>query len=76
MESSGEVGIGTTAPESLLQVGSGGYLQFSKSFAGAPTAADCDTDAERGRITIDTTNNLVYLCNGATRGWDSFILSD
>jgi hypothetical protein len=50
--------------------GSGEYLQFKNTSAGAPPAEDCDDDSERGRMSIDTTNNRLYICNGATRGWD------
>lgn len=66
--SGGNVGIGTTGPNSLFEVASTGYAQFSKTFAGAPTAADCDAAAEAGRVTYDTTNNYWYVCEG-TGGW-------
>jgi hypothetical protein len=46
------------------------YLRFKNTSAGAPPAGDCDDDSERGRMSIDTTNNRLYICNGATRGWD------
>ena len=74
--STDKVGIGTTTPESTLHVPDGKYFQAEDNNAGAPPAADCDTDAERGRQSIDTTNNLLYVCNGATRGWDYVALSD
>lgn len=47
-----------------------GYVRFSKTSTGAPTAGDCDNDAERGRLVIDTSNNRLYICNGASRAWD------
>ena len=76
----GNVGIGTLTspeyPESLLTVADSGYFQFRHTSAGAPLAADCDTDSERGRISIDTTNNRLYICNGAARGWDYVALTD
>lgn len=53
-----------------------GYLAFDKNGAGAPTAADCDADAERGRFYIDTSNNRLYICNGGTRLWDYVALTD
>lgn len=34
------------------------------------------SNAERGRMIIDTTNNRLYICNGATRGWDYVALTD
>lgn len=70
------VGVSTVAPNTLLEVGSGGYLQFDKTSAGAPPVNDCNDNAERGRMSIDTTNNLLYICNGAIRGWDSVALVD
>lgn len=51
-------------------------IQFDNSGAGAPTGTDCDADSERGRLFIDTTNNRLYVCNGATRGWDYAPLTD
>ncbi len=52
------------------------YLQFSKNSATSPAATDCDSDTERGRMSIGTTDNRVYLCNGAVRGWDYISLTD
>ena len=65
---SNAVGVGTTSPTSMFQVASGGYAQFSKNFAGAPTAGDCDDAAEVGRMTYDVTNNNWYVCTSAS-GW-------
>ena len=76
IKSTGNVGIGTTNPQSTLHVPDGKYLQAEDNNAGAPPSADCDADAERGRISIDTTNNRLYICNGATRGWDYAALTD
>lgn len=53
-----------------MHKGGSGYFQFAKTSAGAPPAADCDNNAERGRLSISTTNNRLYICNGASRGWD------
>ena len=72
----GNVGIGTTSPQSTLHVPDGKYAQFEDNNAGAPPAGDCDNNAERGRMSIDTTNNRLYICNGATRGWDYVALTD
>jgi hypothetical protein len=66
--SNSNVGIGTTGPQSLFHVGTGGYAQFEKTFAGAPTGTDCDAAAELGRVTVDTTNGRWYVCTG-TGGW-------
>lgn len=76
----GNVGIGTTTPQSTLSVGSVGdstasYMQIDNN-AGAPTAGDCDSDMERGRQILDSTNHRLYVCNGATRGWDYVALTD
>jgi hypothetical protein len=43
--------------------------------AGSPPPTDCDADNERGKMAIDTSNNRLYVCNGATRGWDYIALS-
>ena len=76
LTSGGNVGIGTTSPQSTLHVPDGKYAQFEDNNAGAPPAGDCDNNAERGRMSIDTTNNRFYVCNGATRGWDYIALTD
>jgi hypothetical protein len=72
----GNVGIGTAAPQSALHVPDGKYAQFEDFNAGAPPAGDCDADAERGRQSIDTTNFRLYICMGATRGWDYVALTN
>lgn len=72
----GNVGVGTTSPDSLLTVDSSGYLQFKATSAGNPPAGDCDSDSERGRLVIDTTNNRLMVCNGAVRGWDRIALTN
>lgn len=54
----------------------GVYLTAGDVNAGAPPAGDCDADAERGRLSIDSTNNLLYVCNGATRAWDTIALTN
>lgn len=70
------VGTDTPVPSTLLEVGSAGYLQFDISAAGPPPANDCNADSERGRVSIDTTNNRLYICNGATRLWDYVTLTN
>lgn len=62
--STGNVGVGTTAPQSALQVT--GYVQLDV-INGAPVATDCDAAAEYGRIKSDPTNNKLYMCGSA--GW-------
>ena len=52
------------------------YIQFGNNNAGAPPAADCDNNAERGRLSIDRSNNRLYICNGAVRRWDYITLTD
>lgn len=76
IQTNGFVGIGTTSPQSTLHVPDGKYAQFEDNNAGAPPATDCDADTERGRLSIDTTNNRLYVCNGAARGWDYVALTN
>jgi hypothetical protein len=52
------------------------YAFHITSGAGDPTAGDCDADAERGRLYLDTTNSKFYVCGGATRLWDHIVLTD
>lgn len=60
-------------------VADGDYLRVGDNNAGAPAAGDCNGtngDTNRGRISIDTTNNRLYVCNGITRQWDYVALTD
>jgi hypothetical protein len=47
-------------------------MQVSTIAGDAPTLVsdDCNADAERGRMVLDTTNDRLYICDGLTRGWD------
>jgi len=68
-------GIGTSLPQSKLEV-AGGYLQASYVTQGAPPAADCTNNAQRGRIVLDSANFQLYVCTGSARGWDHAVLID
>ena len=58
------------------------YAQLGRYGTEAPNDQDCDKDSEIGRIFID--NNVfgpdkgttLYICMGATRGWDNTDLLD
>lgn len=69
MKSDGKIGIGTDAPNSELEIV--GFLQID-TVSGAPTATDCDSNDERGRMIIDTTggSEKLYICPGVA-GWHS-----
>ncbi len=66
----GNVGVGTTSPQSALQVE--GYLQMD-TLTTAPPAADCDEMSERGRMKVDVANNVLYICTDS--GWASWAAS-
>jgi hypothetical protein len=70
VSNSGNVGIGTTTPQSTLQVN--GYVQLALT-AGAPPAVDCDNVAEYGRMKVDATGNKLYVCTST--GWKSTTLA-
>nr|HMU53323.1 hypothetical protein [Geminicoccaceae bacterium] len=57
----GNVGVGTSNPQSALHIPDGRYVQFQDNNAGAPPSGDCDNNNERGRMSIDTTNNRLYI---------------
>src|SRR3989338_2616598 len=46
-----------------LRIGPSGYLQFTKTSNGSPPTMDCDEDGERGKVSIATRNNRLYICN-------------
>ena len=62
----------------------GQYLQIDSTDDAAPPAADCDSDEERGRMSVANlprrflpgTQSRLYVCQGAARGWDYVLLSD
>ncbi len=67
-----------------LSVTEGQYLQIASTDDAAPPAADCDSDEERGRMSVANlprrflpgTQSRLYVCQGAARGWDYVLLSD
>lgn len=67
-----------------LSVPDGQYLQIDSTDDAAPPAADCDSDEERGRMSVANlprrflpgTQSRLYVCQGAARGWDWVLLSD
>ena len=64
INSAGNVGIGTTNPQSELQVI--GYTQLDLT-SGAPPATDCDEAQDRGRMKVDSAAGLLYVC--VDSGW-------
>ena len=62
----GNVGVGTSDPQSRLHVS--GYTQLDLT-DGAPPAADCDDGSEHGRMKVDATAgvSLLYICTAD--GW-------
>ena len=65
IDQSSNVGIATGTPMSGLHVGPGKYAQFEHQTAGVPPSVDCDSTTERGRWSLDTTNNRLYVCSGS-----------
>ncbi len=62
----GNVGIGTTVPNSRLQVK--GYFQLD-TVSGIPPSTDCDEAVEYGRMKIDpTANGTLWICT--QNGWN------
>ena len=64
IKNNGSVGIGTTDPQSALQVS--GYTQLDLT-SGAPPAADRDEASERGRMKVDNAAGLPFICIDS--GW-------
>jgi len=62
----GNVGIGTSSPNSKLEV-TNGYFELDTS-SGVPPVEDCDATDEIGRMKIDDTNRNVYVCANSQTG--------
>jgi hypothetical protein len=67
--SGGNVGVGTAAPNSALQVA--GYLQIDVT-SGDPPATDCNSATQYGRMKLDPTSRRFYLCT--SQAWKSVTL--
>jgi len=63
----GKVGIGTTTPNSKLEVANG-YIELDTS-SGTPPSDDCDASNEIGRMIVDSSNNNLYVCTN--NGWQT-----
>ena len=73
----GDLYFGTGNVERMRIASDGGILissgQWIKMGGGAPAAGDCNAAAEEGRLWVDTTNGIFYICDqtGASTGWAS-----
>lgn len=66
----GNLGIGTSTPNSLLQIANptgNGYIQLDTTSGILPPSVDCDNQSEYGRMIIDDTLPYMYICNSF--GW-------
>lgn len=69
IRSTGNIGVGgTSTPNSKLQIVNG-YLQLDITNGNAPSSTNCDDSEEYGRMVIDETNSLLYIC--VSSGWVS-----
>lgn len=69
MRSNGNIGIGgVSQPSSKLQIVNG-YLQLDVTGGNSPASSDCDSSSEYGRMKVDETNSLLYICMSS--GWVS-----
>ena len=64
LKDDGNVRVGTTGPQSTLQVD--GYVQLDLT-SGAPPTPDCNAPAEYERMKLDPIAGLLYICK--TGGW-------
>ena len=65
-----------TGGQQRFTITSVGYVLIQKTTSGIPPATDCDSDGERGRLALDTSvSNVLWICNGTSRGWDYLILN-
>ena len=60
VDASGKVGIGTSSPNSKLEI-SEGYLKLDTS-GGTPPSSDCDSADEVGRMKVDSSTINLYIC--------------
>ena len=65
IDSTGNVGIGESAPSTALDVdgdlSTSGYVQLALT-SGTPPAFDCDEASERGRMKVDSGAGTLYVC--------------
>jgi len=67
----GDVGIGTTSPNSRLEI-TNGYFELDVS-SGIPPTEDCDDIDEIGRMKVDDSSNSLYVCT--SNGWKTVTLN-
>lgn len=65
IDHNGNVGLGTTTPQSTLQVN--GYVQLALTSDAVPPTTDCDAVSELGRMIVDNVNGFLYIC--VDSGW-------
>ena len=65
LNADGKIGIGTTEPNSKLEV-TDGYIELDTS-DGRPPDNDCDSPDEVGRMVVDSTRPYLYVC--MAQGW-------
>lgn len=79
IKDTGNVGIATTTPQSILQLGTpkdatNSYFQLDV-VTSAPAAGDCDAENEIGRVIMaSTTARYLYVCGGVA-GWGTSTIS-
>ncbi len=78
LSNTGKVSIGKNQNSLVptVETDEKGYFLFTKTTSGPPPTTDCISNFQRGRMTIDIINNRLYICNGASRGWDYSVLSN
>lgn len=62
----GNIGVGTNPPNSAIEV-SDGYIELD-THSGAPPDEDCDAEDEIGRMKVDASSPILYICTASRWG--------
>jgi len=70
IESLGAIMTGSIGSCGVGDICSLNYLKIGKTGTSGPPPGDCNAASEAGRLYVETDAGILWICMGATRGWD------